>query len=336
MNRIDLLRGHGKTSEPERRAHAGFFQTSHHSDLPARISEFINDSYQATDIDLIAVTGDLAATGLTKDLQFARAYFVSSNPRGVPRYPNLNFPKERLFLMPGNHDRFQYGGILSNGLGEAISPGGIEFDDVFSDFWAQRSVGYCVAAMDILSHSNSAPKTTVIAADFCLKTKAEAEGWTDGVPGGYAGQGFANPKVLNALKSATQKKKEEGAEVIVWLLHFPPLGLNDLSHDERSLRLIDSESVMQTARDTGVALILSGHLHRNCCLPDQGFVRIWCAGSAAIRGAKNFQLHEVSLHSPSPPWIAAQRKTYTLRRVLNEGFQFQEDVGDRISHAWRI
>lgn len=336
LNKLDHWRGHGSINELERRAHAGFFQTSHHSDLPARISEFISDTHESNSIDLVVVTGDLAATGLTKDLQFARAYFVSGNAYGVPRYPNLNFPKNRIFLMPGNHDRFQYGGLIPNTLGEAVSPGGLEFDDIFSDFWGQRAAGHCVAALDVPASSDSTPRITFLAADFCLQTKSEAEGLTDGVLGGYAGQGVANPQVLSALRAATLKKRQEGADVIIWLLHFPPIGLRDLADNERQLRLLNAETVMAAAHDDGVALILSGHLHRNCCWPDEGFVRVWCAGSAAVRGTKHFQLHEVILSSPSAAWVVAERKTYTLRRVQKEGFKFLEDADDRRSHTWRF
>lgn len=332
LNKWDALRGEGIGDNQEFRARVGFFQTSHNFDLPARISEFV----KSEDVDLLIVTGDLAATGLRKDLMFARAYFVSSNPAGVPAYPNLRFPKERLFLMPGNHDRFQYGGGVIDDLAEAVSPGNLEFDDAFSDFWYSRCSDYRVAEMDIPGAHGELPPATVIAADFCLSLRSQAENAFHGVFAGFAGQGFADERVLRALMEATRRKRSKHeAAIIIWLIHFPPFSLAELAANERSLRLINSEAVMQAAHECGVPLILSGHLHRDFCCPDYGYVRVWCAGAAAVRSARQYQIHEISLSSPTAPWVIASRKTFTLRRIPGEDWQFVGDDTEPVTHAWR-
>ena len=85
---------------------------------------------EGAQIEGVIVTGDLATTGHKSDLQAAYDFFRQRN--GTNPYltsnnePTLNSPRNLdLYLIPGNHDRFDWKRLLM--------PGGTDFDVTFSD-----------------------------------------------------------------------------------------------------------------------------------------------------------------------------------------------------------
>jgi 3',5'-cyclic AMP phosphodiesterase CpdA len=80
-------------------------------------------------IDLMVISGDLATTGLDEDLKIAQGYINTPAQRQYLTEngtATLNFSRARIFLMPGNHDRFD---------DLRATAGGTNFNTVFLGLW---------------------------------------------------------------------------------------------------------------------------------------------------------------------------------------------------------
>jgi len=72
------------------------------------LCNFIED--QESRLNAIIITGDLATTGLEPDLEKARA-FLEGDPDVAPEFDQtIAHVKLPVFVLPGNHDRYQYTG----------------------------------------------------------------------------------------------------------------------------------------------------------------------------------------------------------------------------------
>ncbi len=229
------------------------------------------------DIDGIVATGDLATTGRPDDLRAAHRFLCEPpgdegrwlTAKGEPvigQFRNEN----RLFLVPGNHDRFD--GLL-------MKPAGRHFDRVFGTEWrARQSAQTC----GVLASNGKA--VLLIGLDLSLTTSADAS--TDA--GGAHGQGRAYDRVLQrAIQLSASGRKRLVAEGLVgsgdddvallWLIHFPP----DFRPLAKALELVDDAELIGAGDRAGVTGFLAGHTHEaQVYRVGRNGAKVACASSA--------------------------------------------------------
>jgi 3',5'-cyclic AMP phosphodiesterase CpdA len=227
--------------------HKGTYAASHST---GRLKALVRLVYKLESrLDAVIITGDIATTGLTFDLEFALR-FVEGIPDATDKYRSNNFPtisgtQLPIFLLPGNHDRYK---PLLRRFG--YIPGWTNFHKVFHKHWGSnvkinslKSDNFCVG---------------IIAADFGLRSARDST--LPQLVNMYA-QGKVYQDTLDELVSATNSyiddHIEESEVAIIWALHFPPLAPNLPPYME----LLDSANLISAANQTGVMLILSGHTH---------------------------------------------------------------------------
>jgi 3',5'-cyclic AMP phosphodiesterase CpdA len=230
----------------------------------AAIAEFLSE--HRNEADLILMSGDVADDGLQRNLDAAYRYIATPATDGWfvrPFTPTLDSERASgppFFIIPGNHDRFRGGWRFR-------FPGGTAFDGTFGAYWHKGLGG-------VQSFLRNKDDTTlaVIAADFCLQ---HVYGATD-----YLGQGCAYEDVVTALVEETDIIRIANPNVgIVWISHFPPL--LDIDH---SLKLLETERLLNAARDNGIRYVIAGHLHRNQ-FNTYADINVICTGTASCTGA---------------------------------------------------
>lgn len=235
------------------------------------------------DVDAIIITGDLATTGFTKDLNAALSFF--SGPAPMHWSPEKNsfvslrskdFPP--LIIMPGNHDRYTE---------PFFFPRSIEFEDVFGQYWNFSEPGPKKFADHRFVRTTYLRKDEAILAictvDFSLGSENEA----DGSFMAYMGQGrvckgssdgvqFA----LDELIEQTQWMQEAFKGIsIVWCVHYPP----HFPDVNQKLKLINDDLLVEVAVTHGIKLLLSGHTHEYKSYDTDG-VKIVCCGTTTAAG----------------------------------------------------
>lgn len=234
--------------EFRQRIFSDFYFSSYRPIVAEQLARFVDFNRQK--FDAILCAGDLATTGGLDDLNSAYR-FISQDPQWgqfLPQrvYEPLSNLGRTLVLMPGNHDRYK------DGTGAA---GGVTFDLVFRRFWPAQ--GRKKVHWHILSRTQG--RLAIVAADFSLAGNSDV---TD--KGGSRlfkiwGQGKCHPEILQELELTTAELREKYSEiVVVWAVHFPPMGLR--ADDNLALR--DCEKLIESTRRCEVDLLLSGHLHR--------------------------------------------------------------------------
>jgi len=214
------------------------------------------------DIDVVIVSGDLADDGLRLNLEAAKAFLeepavqqgAAYTDDGFPTISELN-PGRALFVLPGNHDRFD---------GVRRKHGGVEFDSVFSTYWDKGLNG--VRSLVVGKTDGS---LALVAADFCCRANS--------MPiNANLGEGEVYADTLAELETETVRLRTENPGIaILWVFHFPPI--IDMEAD---LQLKAAKDAVAKAIALDVSYILAGHLHRNQKIEYTG-VEIICTGSAA-------------------------------------------------------
>lgn len=119
-------------------------------------------------IDAIVMTGDLATTGLPVDLKIAHSFISEENIQSVvngAKSRSLGKHRNRVFLLPGNHDRYQ-----AVNFPPFWVPGSREFEPIFDSFWSPSKPG--IQYKDLKGDGS----VFLIAADFCLSSLAQVGG----------------------------------------------------------------------------------------------------------------------------------------------------------------
>lgn len=233
----------------------------------ARCAYFLRDHY-----DAFLVSGDLGDSGEMDDLERAFDFlYANAQPSNTPwlsarQKPTLQAAGKPIFLLPGNHDRYQSwpGG----------DPAGGNFDTIFSRDW----LGGLGGVQGIPLPDKDEPFIWILFADFTLARKEDAARLE-----GKWGQGYVYDSRLESLVSRTKAAQAKNAAV-VWALHFAP-EFEDHYPLKESLRLLSANSLMRDAQALNVRHIFCGHTHQRKLYPERPphDVRVHCAGTACCR-----------------------------------------------------
>lgn len=245
------------------------------------------------DIDAVISTGDLATSGDCVDLRVAHDYFNGKfNGRfDLPLSDNLEslVDGKKLFLMPGNHDRYDANNFYSPNCGN--------FEKIFGQNW-DMELGQLSPAGDssgrirlgVLSKDNH--HVVVIMADFSLKSQDKfkinssiLEMRDDFIK--VLGKGRACEIISKDLISITKSMKSlyDGC-CVVWALHFPPVSEDRCD----SLELIGGRDLIVESmnQDAHPNVIISGHTHKIAkydLYQDKSFKKIKYYNSGSLCGA---------------------------------------------------
>jgi 3',5'-cyclic AMP phosphodiesterase CpdA len=212
--------------------------------------------------DAIIVSGDLANTGLRRDLERARLFVTEKNTReGAKTKIGLGIINKPSIIMPGNHDRYIHKG--------AVAAGGAEFDEVFGELWG---VGQGVKTVRLSEN----PPVTAVIADLTLQGETSAanpRSWVEAY-----GNGRVYTHSVAQLNYVTQEAFARG-DYVIWVIHFAPWfsGLGSL------LKLLDEEKLPLRSGTQRVSHVLCGHTHIPRRYRVEG-VEIICAGSCTKDG----------------------------------------------------
>lgn len=215
-------------------------------------------------IDGFLVTGDVADNTISKnDLFTAKRLLFSSNfgtkqkNMGVSLYP-LNFGKKPVILLPGNHDRYQFPGLMPNAK---------LFDRVFSEQWECLEEG---VAFHLFPHKDS-PLLKIVCVDFSLTQWHHSP---DSLL--YMGQGHTYPERLKSLIKITDRHNNIPT---IWTMHFAPDF--DTKNIPKHLMLSRSQDLIDAANNKNIEHIFCGHYHKliKYTLERKEAVKVYCSGS---------------------------------------------------------
>ncbi len=245
---------------------------SYDKDVAEAVARFAYEKRNV--IDLIAITGDVATTGLATDL--TEAYeFINAKPganyRTPTNRPTLKSAGCEIFRLPGNHDRFH------DVDGE---PACRNFD---LKFQAYLGAEYTTIGRVILEREAS--RLCIISADFCLRVASDA---THPIALMKKGQGRAYRDVIEELQRITESARHEFDDVqVLWALHFPPSGSVKTPY-----ALIEHADVQLAARESRVHYLLSGHLHKSQIEQIGDMTLFWAGSSCAVSDRNSLHLFE--------------------------------------------
>lgn len=225
--------------------HIGY-TSSHDPSVARATANFLFDfeTIFGDPFNLILVSGDVATTGSSADLN--RAYeFFNTSPVGrgfvnAKKEATLGRWREKVFLLPGNHDRFS--------APRWFLPGNAAFDAVFNAFWsagqgAQRLGRFSIGSRDLV----------LIAADF-TRISSDYDRLLD--PFGHIGTGRVYTDRLEALVNLTGVELGgDNPPLIIWVIHFDPFT------SDPDLQLYNGLDVVKSAAEHGVPVVLCGHTH---------------------------------------------------------------------------
>jgi 3',5'-cyclic AMP phosphodiesterase CpdA len=244
-----------------------------------------HDHELVTPVDAVVLTGDIATSGLERDLEMVREFLEGPangpdpvvSDGGFPTLARVNLYADGdtpVWILPGNHDRYRRAALNID-----YSPGGKNFEKVLGSYWGQPFPGQSYWGPDVVEFptlTKDGLNVTIIAADFNLRHKGHRVGpWYHK----YA-QGRVYPEILEELRQATEAARAayDSPHVVLWAVHFPPRfpGISD------EMRLIDEDSLVEAAESQGVTAIMSGHTHEQLEYPistprPEGF----CGGTTA-------------------------------------------------------
>lgn len=253
-------------------------------------------------VDAVILTGDLATTGSSHDIQRVSNFLSSPFDHRYPYLNNnheatLSAIKDPIWFFPGNHDRFvpTLNWIWINYLPipKFFEPSGNQFDTQLLNFRSEP-----VRVLGELTDRSGTLTVVVIAADFTLKRLGDHDGIY-----GWLAQGRVYENVLLELVKTTQQQisKHEaengGTLCLLWAIHFPP----GFPHISSTNRLLREEQLLAQANQNRVHAILAGHTHEQTLYRKPGMSSdVLCCGSTTqhvplkSRGANRFQIIEIS------------------------------------------
>jgi 3',5'-cyclic AMP phosphodiesterase CpdA len=301
--------------------------SSHNSDILYDLASFLYEDYeknfvqhQAAPIDAVLLTGDIATTGLTGDLELA---FKSIHGPVMPSDPLSWSPDNPtlagstgphripLWLLPGNHDRLRAATL------QWYAPGGKLFDTIFEPYWGpvDPTTGESPKVREFDDISRPGLTVKVIAADFNLKHPSHRLGRS--FHNQYA-QGRVYPEILSELvdKTMMATRRIKGPRAILWAIHFPPK-FPGIAH---AMQLIDERALIDAARHCRVNAILSGHTHEAVRYTSPGTTYdVFCCGTTTQKHAPsgNF-FHIINIEKDQHGQIVITPENYIFDSYYRE------------------
>lgn len=250
-------------------------------------------------LDAVMVSGDLATTGETADLQAAAVHVMSPAVAGSHRdatgRATLQSVQREIILFPGNHDRYK---------GRFYAPNGREFDRLLGKLWNP------VKEIQTVTLELSGQRLAIVCADFCLRSTLDATG----LPG-MLGQGKASDSTVADLVNETLAQRNQRGAGVIWAVHFPPAfpGINS------ALSLLDDVNLIDAANRVGVSSIICGHTHEALQYAAAGDppVDIFCAGTACQYFARNgnvIHIYEIEADGTSLGRVSRTDLVWNQRR----------------------
>lgn len=266
----------------------------HDSNALIALAEFIWNKRHK--IDAILISGDIVSIGGEQDyLMIAERFF--KQPASTPysekqpwiteeNTPTISFFKKPVILMPGNHDRYH---------GKLGRPGCTLFDEHFADYWPVAHGGVW---RYILRKNDSS--LGVVIGDFSLISRGD-----NTVIGGHFGQGIIDHRI-NAMKAETERIREDGAQAVIWMIHFVPeidrvpefKNINRLKRQR--MNLINCDQLSAAAEAVGVNHLFCGHTHIQSLYIAHANknLSVYCAGTSTCVAAKEdtmIHLREINI-----------------------------------------
>lgn len=270
-----------------------------------RFADFVHEHAAQGTLDAVIMTGDIATTGVTEDLHKARD-FIQAPPdtrlrsQSMLKEPTLRGAKCHVWLLPGNHDRYD-----TKSYGYA--PGGKEFDVAFAAEWQGPVQSYQPIMTPHLT-------VAVIAADFNLRSSDDCDRLL-----GWLAQGKAHVDILDLLEDKTRRvagscRLQSPAPLcIIWAVHFPP----DYPRISQYLKLLDGDLLTSRANNCEVKAIVAGHTHDPVKYRRPGMkFDVFCAGTTSQAFApegNHFRIIEIDADATGD--IALRSEEYRFRNV---------------------
>lgn len=305
-----------------------FGPSSYRKDVAERLAQTLMNP-EFSDADLIVLSGDLATSGESLDLDVAKSYlhdeaddfFLSGKGQ-----PTLDAAKRPYFLIPGNHDRY------SGGIKERWPlPGGTNFDGHFSvqqrysknPYWNEgKKLNYTLVHKD-----ECAERLAIIGADFSLDNKDRATGAGLTKAKNWLGQGRVETKpnikggknTLEGMIALTDYLRSEhgGNIAVIWVSHYPYS-----PKCSSSMQLVEGERLRKAAVENDIPLILTGHRHKYYNR-ERSSVRIVTAGSAtSCAGDNEFLSINLRVNKAEIEKTEISRYRYDFSNTL-DGSQFR-------------
>jgi 3',5'-cyclic AMP phosphodiesterase CpdA len=238
----------------------------------------------AGEFDVILLTGDLAATGSTADLQPVQRFLRDPPASGyltARAQPTLRAAGCPIALLPGNHDRF------GRKFLQIFPPGDTRFDTMFSPEWAAGQ-----SAQRLWQHNRQGATVVIIGADFTLYPGDNANHVF-----GHLGRGRADQPRVDALRTQTARARNDHPDcVVLWAIHFDPEQKGDL------LELLEEHRLKSAADAEAIGLILCGHTHQSRFSRFGNAHLAVCGTTSQFHAPPGNQLHVVELDvTPGTP-----------------------------------
>jgi 3',5'-cyclic AMP phosphodiesterase CpdA len=252
------------------------FMASHNPEVVNRLAAF---AYKRRDyLNAIVITGDIATTGSTHDLN-AGYRLITEPPDRIPYLTSdgdatLNLPDVPIFILPGNHDRY-----VPTKRNYSLTAGGREFHQIFGRWWT--------GDVQLYKAESGNYELGILAADFSLQDARHASFlsmWNKWA------QGRIYPDILRDLENLTIQfhldARDNGKKsAAIWAIHYPPNYPYESKVMGLAHRLNDEGQLLEAAKRCQVELILAGHTHEYQYYA-AGLVTpfIFCAGTSSQFG----------------------------------------------------
>ena len=267
----------------------------------ALLEELGNDELLPSDskTDAILISGDICSVGYLQELQFARNFLL----HGV-NLKRVQFPVEKMVIMPGNHDRYR-------GWPTPFLSGSANFEhvDAFDEKWSPGNEAVSPSASLVRERRIPAKKNkgglSILCADFALSF-AESSRISPFLL--HFNGGSVKDEVLSSLARLTAAARDDGYAV-VWAIHYPP---KFPGHWRQQLR--GYKRLLVEAKGLGVRHIFAGHTHEQLQY-EVGGVHVHCAGTPTSHGSKEYKFlrHKIYVN-PRNSEVLAVRSEHWVRK----------------------
>lgn len=257
-------------------------------------------------LDAVVLTGDLATTGLDRDLKRVQLFLNEQYDSNVPHKPldrgrivatlsALDKTKTPVAFLPGNHDRYWFHWKVPTYM-----PGHPAFDSLLSDYRSEP------VQRTVVTDEHNELQVVILAADFTLRRFKDHEGAFGWIAQGKVYEDEENDvlgELVRKTNSELEARQPEVALCILWAVHFPPQF--DRQSDQH--KLINEGRLLEEADRLHVNGILCGHTHyqRKYRDKDPNTCPVFCCGTTTQHEPKT------SIQEPTP-----QRYRRNLFQIL--------------------